>query len=81
MAASLDFVKVTRLQWLALNYLVNNISSAIYSCEITVSVFLDLSKPFDTLDHQILFLKLKSYGIRGMAPSYFSVHLQFVQFN
>ena len=50
-----------------------------------MGVFLDLSKAFDTLDHQILFAKLEHYGIRDVAlqwfKSYFSCRQQFVQFN
>ena len=70
---------------LSLIHLINKISSAIDKLESTVGVFLDLSKAFDTLDHQILFTKLEHNGICGTAlqwiKSYFSCRLQFVQFN
>ena len=66
-------------------HLINRISSAIDPRETTVGVFLDLSKAFDTLDHQILFTKLEHYGIRDVAlqwiKSYFSRRQQFVQIN
>ena len=69
----------------ALIHLMNRISSAIDQRETTVGVFLDLSKAFDTLDHQILFTKLEHYGIRDVAlqwiKSYFSCRQQFVQIN
>ena len=37
----------------SLTYLINKISTSIDQNEITIGVFLDLSKPFNTLDHQI----------------------------
>ena len=69
----------------ALIHLMKRISSAIDQRETTVGVFLDLSKAFNTLDHQILFTKLEHYGIRDVAlqwrKSYFSCRQQLVQIN
>ena len=70
---------------LALVDLYDKISEAIDKKEVAVGVFLDLSKAFDTVNHDIFFQKLEHYGVRGIVlsviKSYFSDRQQFVQFN
>ncbi|CAB4031800.1 Hypothetical predicted protein, partial [Paramuricea clavata] len=42
---------------------------------ITASVFLDIRKAFDTVDHAILFCKLKSVGLDDNTLNWFESYL------
>lgn len=70
---------------LALITLIDKISDALDSGKNVVGVFLDFSKAFDTVNHEILLKKLDIYGIRGMAlkwlTSYLESRTQFVSYN
>ena len=61
--------------------LLHNLDKGLNSC----TVFLDLAKAFDSVDHSILIRKLCKYGVRGIAlqlfASYLSNRCQFVKTN
>ena len=53
--------------------------------KIHLNIYLDLSKAFDTVDHEILLYKLNYYGIKVSAykliKSYLSNRKQYVEFS
>ena len=51
---------------LALILLVDKITEALDRAECVICIFLDFSKAFDTVDHNILMMKLEKYGIKGI---------------
>ncbi len=65
--------------------LIDRVTSNLDKGEVPLTIFLDLSKAFDTLNHTILLSKLKHYGVTGIALSLFSNYLtqrtQYVDIN
>ena len=43
--------------------------------EVTMGIYLDLQKAFDTVSHTILIKKLEIYGIRGTVLQWFMSYL------
>ena len=65
--------------------LIDHISNNLDNGKLSFSIFLDLSKAFDTLDHTFLTQKLKHYGIKSCAlkllKKYLSNRKQYVELN
>ena len=59
----------------ALIDLKDRITTAIDNKEFVAGVFLDLSKAFDTINHDLLLQKLEYYGIRGIALDWFKSYI------
>ena len=49
----------------AINYSINKIIDELQTRNHVIGIFIDLSKAFDTIDHNKLVSKLEHYGIRG----------------
>ena len=67
--------------WKLWKRLKKSIDSGLYGC----GIFIDLRKAFDTVNHDILLMKLQHYGIRNNMLSWLKSYLtdrkQFVSFN
>ena len=68
----------------ALTYQVENILSHVQNGDYVIGVFMDFSKAFDTVNHNVLLNKLENYDTRGIASSllesYLSERKQFVHY-
>jgi hypothetical protein len=56
--------------------LIEKVYKSLDEKEISIGVFLDLSKAFDLVDHDILLRKMSRMGIRGIALKWFQSYLE-----
>ena len=55
--------------------IIDKVQKAIEDREYSCGIFLDFSKAFDTVNHDILLTKLEFYGIRGIVKDWFTSYL------
>ena len=59
----------------AVGELVARITKGMETGKFTAGIFLDLSKAFDTLEHDVIYAKLEKYGLRGICLQWFQSYL------
>ena len=67
--------KITLTTTYALIQSYDKLSDAIDQGKVTLGLFIDLSKAFDTVNHDILLAKLEFYGVGGIALQWFTSYL------
>ena len=70
---------------MALAHLSNKLTTGIDANNTTIGIFIDLSKAFDTINHNILLNKIEHYGIRGtpnkLIRNYLTNRKQYIIYN
>ena len=64
----------------AIIQLIDQINKNFEKSQYTLGIFIDLTKDFDTVDHNILISKLENYGVRGVNLKWFKSK-QFISYN
>ena len=61
--------------YMAVMQLIDKINNAVEEKKSSIGIFLDLSKAFNTIDHNILLYKMDYYGFRGIVYEWFKSYL------
>ena len=69
-------LEVTRSTSQAITELVGNILNETENDKLTLCMYLDLSKAFDTIDHDRLLKKFEHYRIRGVALNWMTSYIK-----
>ena len=56
--------------------LVDQINRSFEKNLYTICIFIDLSKAFDTVDHEILITTLENYGVKGTNLQWFKSYFE-----
>ena len=59
----------------AILQLIDQVNDSFERNQFTLSIFIDFSKVFDTVDNKILISKLKNYGVTGNNLKWFESYL------